>query len=58
MKQGGPRLLGALAYATPAASTIILGLAGVTPTTFVTLAAALLAVTGGWIASSAPRRTK
>jgi drug/metabolite transporter (DMT)-like permease len=53
MKQGDPRLLGALAYATPVASTIILGLAGFAPLSLMTLAAALLVMTGGWIAARA-----
>lgn len=56
MKQSDPRLLGALAYATPVASTVILGLAGFAPLNVVTVAAALLVVTGGWIAASAQRR--
>ena len=49
MKQGDPRLLGALAYATPVASTIILGLAGFAPLSPATVVAALLVVAGGWI---------
>jgi drug/metabolite transporter (DMT)-like permease len=53
MKRGDPRLLGALAYATPVASTIILGVAGFAPLTLATVAAALLVVTGGLIAASA-----
>jgi drug/metabolite transporter (DMT)-like permease len=53
MKRGDPRLLGALAYATPVASTIILGLAGFAPLSLTTVVAALLVVTGGWIAASA-----
>ncbi|MFL5281763.1 MAG: DMT family transporter [Rhodopila sp.] len=57
MKQGDPRQLGALAYATPVASTIILGLTGFAPLTFAMVAAALLVVTGGWIAASVQRRS-
>jgi drug/metabolite transporter (DMT)-like permease len=53
MKRGDPRLLGVLAYATPVASTIILGLAGFAPLSLTTVAAALLVVTGGWIAATA-----
>jgi drug/metabolite transporter (DMT)-like permease len=55
MKQGDPRLLGALAYAIPVASTIILGLAGFASLSWVTLAAALLVTAGGVIAASAQR---
>ena len=53
MKRGDPRLLGTLAYATPVASTLILGLAGFTPLSGVTIAAALLVAAGGWIAARA-----
>jgi drug/metabolite transporter (DMT)-like permease len=55
MKRGDPRLLGSLAYATPVASTIILGLAGFAPLSLSTVAATLLVVAGGWIATSAFR---
>lgn len=55
MKRGDPRLLGAMAYATPVASTIILGLAGFTSLSLATVAATLLVVAGGWIAASASR---
>jgi drug/metabolite transporter (DMT)-like permease len=55
MKRGDPRLLGALAYATPVASTIILGLAGFTLLSLSTVAAALLVVAGGWIAAGASK---
>ena len=55
MKRGDPRLLGALAYATPVASTIILGLAGFASLSLSTVAAALLVVAGGWIAAGASR---
>ena len=55
MKRGDPRLLGALAYAVPVASTIILGLAGFAPLSWFTGAAALLVVAGGLIAASASR---
>jgi drug/metabolite transporter (DMT)-like permease len=58
MKRGDPRLLGALAYATPVASTIILGLAGFAPLSFTTVAAALLVVAGGWVAANAQRNSK
>jgi drug/metabolite transporter (DMT)-like permease len=53
MKQGDPRLLGALAYAIPVASTIILGLAGFASLSLVTIAAALLVTAGGVIAAGA-----
>ena len=53
MKRGDPRLLGTLAYATPVASTIILGLAGFAPLSLVTVAAALLVAAGGWLAARA-----
>lgn len=53
MKRGDPRLLGALAYATPVASTLILGLAGFAPLSATTLGAALLVVAGGLIVARA-----
>jgi drug/metabolite transporter (DMT)-like permease len=53
MKRGDPRLLGTLAYATPVASTIILGLAGFAPLSPLTLAAALLVAAGGFVAARA-----
>jgi len=55
MKRGDPRVLGALAYATPVASTIILGLAGYAALSATTAAATLLVVAGGWIAAHAGR---
>jgi len=55
MKRGDPRLLGALAYATPVASTIILGFAGFAPLSLSTAAATLLVAAGGWIATGASR---
>ncbi len=55
MKRGHPRLLGALAYATPVASTIIFGLAGFASLFLSTVAATLLVVAGGWIAAGASR---
>jgi drug/metabolite transporter (DMT)-like permease len=55
MKQGDPRLLGALAYATPVASTVVLGLAGFASLSPMTLAAATLVVFGGLIAASAKK---
>ncbi len=54
MKRGDPRLLGTLAYATPVASTIILGLAGFTSLTVTVLLAASLVVVGGLIVRFAP----
>jgi drug/metabolite transporter (DMT)-like permease len=54
MKRGDPRLLGTLAYATPVASTIILGLAGFTSLTMTVLLAAFLVVAGGLIVRFAP----
>ena len=54
MKRGDPRLLGTLAYATPVASTIILGLAGFTSLTMTVLLAASLVVAGGLIVRFAP----
>ena len=53
MKRGDPRLLGTLAYATPVASTLILGLAGYASLSLTTLAAAILVATGGLIAARA-----
>lgn len=55
MKQGDPRLLGTLAYATPVASTVVLGLSGYAKLTAGTLVAAGLVAAGGWIAASASR---
>ena len=54
MKRGDPRLLGTLAYATPVASTVILGLAGFTELTLLVLTAAILVVIGGLIVRVAP----
>jgi drug/metabolite transporter (DMT)-like permease len=51
MKQGDPRLLGALAYGVPVASTVILGLACFAPLSLVTVIASILVTLGGWIAS-------
>jgi drug/metabolite transporter (DMT)-like permease len=57
MKRGDPRLLGALAYGVPVASTVILGLAGFAPLSPVTVIAAILVTLGGLIAAGkAPRR--
>jgi drug/metabolite transporter (DMT)-like permease len=56
MKQGDPRLLGALAYGIPVTSTIILGVAGFTTLSLATFAAALLVTVGGVIAASAERK--
>ena len=53
MKRGDPRLLGTLAYATPVASTLLLGLGGFTPLSLLTIAAALLVALGGWISTRA-----
>jgi drug/metabolite transporter (DMT)-like permease len=53
MKQGDPRLLGTLAYATPVASTMILGLAGFATVSLITMVAALLVAAGGWLAARA-----
>jgi drug/metabolite transporter (DMT)-like permease len=55
MKRGDPRLLGALAYATPVTSTLLLALGGFAPLSILALLAALLVVTGGWIAAGAER---
>lgn len=54
MKQGDPRLLGTLAYATPVASTLVLCLAGYAPLTPTVLAASALVAAGGLLASRAP----
>jgi hypothetical protein len=51
MKQGDPRLLGTMAYATPVASTMILGLAGFATVSLITMVAALLVAVGGWLAA-------
>lgn len=51
MKRGDPRLLGTMAYATPVASTIILGLAGFATVSLATVVAALLVAVGGWLAA-------
>jgi drug/metabolite transporter (DMT)-like permease len=51
MKHGDPRLLGALAYGVPVASTIVLGLAGFASLSFVTIVAAIMVALGGWIAA-------
>lgn len=56
MKQGDPRLLAALAYAVPVASTVILGLAGFASLSIVTLMAAILVALGGWIAARQPQQ--
>jgi drug/metabolite transporter (DMT)-like permease len=53
MKQGDPRLLGTLAYATPVASTVLLVLGGFAPVSPVLLLAAALVATGGLIAARA-----
>ncbi|MDE2333531.1 MAG: EamA family transporter [Rhodospirillales bacterium] len=51
MKQGDPRLLGTLAYATPVASTLLLVLGGFAPASSVLLMAAALVALGGLIAA-------
>ena len=51
MKQGDPRLLGTLAFATPVLSTLLLALAGLAPFTVVTVTAAVLVSAGGVIAA-------
>ena len=51
MKQGDPRLLGTLAYATPVASTLLLVLGGFAPASLLLGVAALLVAAGGLIAA-------
>jgi drug/metabolite transporter (DMT)-like permease len=51
MKQGDPRLLGTLAYATPVLSTALLCLGGYAPWTLALASAALLVAAGGVLAS-------
>jgi len=51
MKQGDPRLLGTLAYATPVLSTVLLCLGGYAPWTLALASAALLVAAGGVLAS-------
>lgn len=53
MKQGDPRLLGTLAYATPVLSTGLLIAAGFAPLTMATLGAAVLVAAGGCVAGFA-----
>jgi drug/metabolite transporter (DMT)-like permease len=53
MKQGDPRLLGTLAYATPVASTVLLALGGFAELTPVVLGAAGLVAAGGLLAARA-----
>ncbi len=53
MKQGDPRLLGTLAYATPVASTLLLGAMGEGVLGWRALAAAALVAGGGLVASRA-----
>lgn len=53
MKQGDPRLLGTLAYATPVASTVLLVVAGFAPASLVLLLAAALVAVGGLVAARA-----
>ena len=55
MKRGDPRLLGALAYGTPVASTIVLGVAGFATLSVWTFLAVALVVAGGWTAAGARR---
>ena len=55
MKQGDPRLLAALAYAVPVASTLLLALGGYATLSPKILAAALLVTLGGTLAATAPR---
>ena len=51
MKRGDPRLLGALAFATPVLSTLLLAAAGQAPFTATTLLAAVLVAAGGLVAT-------
>lgn len=51
MKQGDPRLLGTLAYATPVLSTLLLALGGFAPWSLTLGLAACLVATGGLVAS-------
>ena len=53
MKQGDPRLLGTLAYATPVASTLLLGIMGEGVLGWRALAATALVAGGGLVASRA-----
>ena len=53
MKRGDPRLLGALAYTTPVASTLLLIVGGFAPLTLATVAAACMVAGGGLIAARA-----
>jgi hypothetical protein len=53
MKQGDPRLLGTLAYATPVASTLLLCAGGFAPFSATLLASALLVAAGGLVAARA-----
>ncbi len=53
MKQGDPRLLGTLAYATPVLSTVLLCLGGYAPFSPALVGAALLVGAGGLVASRA-----
>ncbi len=54
MKQGDPRLLGTLAYATPVASTLLLCAGGFAAFTAATLASAVLVAAGGLVAARTP----
>jgi drug/metabolite transporter (DMT)-like permease len=56
MKQGDPRLLGTLGYATPVASTLLLVALGEGALTWRVLAATALVAGGGMLAALAPRR--
>lgn len=53
MKQGDPRLLGTLAYATPVASTVLLVVGGFAPASSILLLAAALVAAGGLVAARA-----
>ncbi len=56
MKRGDPRLLGALAFATPVLSTLLLAVAGQAPFTPTTLLAAVLVAAGGFVATRSVSR--
>ncbi len=53
MKQGDPRLLGTLAYATPVVSTLLLVAGGFAPASWLLVISALLVAAGGLIAARA-----
>jgi drug/metabolite transporter (DMT)-like permease len=56
MKRGDPRLLGTLGYATPVASTLLLGLFGLGTLRWQSLVAAALVAGGGLLAATAKDR--